>query len=165
MSGPLIAVDPRAVPAPAPPAGFDCVPLSDLAAQDVYDTMCEAALDEPTAVPNDSISFEEFLREWDDPDVDLGSSGGVVEEARVVAFAFMKIAGDRGQHGFTGTARASRGLGLATAAKRYALRAAAERGVTRVTTSNAEQNTAMRTINRRLGFEPIGEHVIVDRDL
>jgi len=37
--------------------------------------------------------------------------------------------------------------------------------VTRVTTSNAEENEAMRAINRGLGFEPIGEHVIYGRDL
>jgi len=37
--------------------------------------------------------------------------------------------------------------------------------VTRVTTSNAEQNAAMRAINRNLGFEPIGEVVILSRDL
>jgi hypothetical protein len=34
-----------------------------------------------------------------------------------------------------------------------------------VTTSNAEENAAMRAINRRLGFEAIGEHVIMSRDL
>ena len=51
------------------------------------------------------------------------------------------------------------------AAKRAALGAAAARGVTRVTTSNAEENTAMRAINGKLGFEQIGEHVILGRDL
>jgi RimJ/RimL family protein N-acetyltransferase len=37
--------------------------------------------------------------------------------------------------------------------------------VTRVTTSNAEENAAMRAISRKLGFEQIGEHVIFGRDL
>jgi RimJ/RimL family protein N-acetyltransferase len=83
----------------------------------------------------------------------------------VVAFTFLNVAGERAQHGFTGTMPEHRGKGLATAAKIDALRKAAARGVTRVTTSNAEENTAMRAINRRLGFEAIGEHVIFGRDL
>ena len=87
------------------------------------------------------------------------------EDGRVVAFSFILTAGDRASHGFTGTMRDHRGRGLATAAKRRALRTAAERGVTRVTTSNAEENAVMRGINRKLGFEPIGEHVIFGKDL
>jgi GNAT superfamily N-acetyltransferase len=166
LGGPLIAVNPRTVSEPDPVAGFQCVPLSELDAWQIYDTMCEAALDEPSAEPNDNISLDEFVRELEDPIIDLGSSTAVVNrEGVVVAFTFMKVAGDRGQHGFTGTARAFRGLGLATAAKRHALCAAAASGVTRVTTSNAEQNAAIRAINRRLGFQPIGEHVILARDL
>jgi RimJ/RimL family protein N-acetyltransferase len=95
----------------------------------------------------------------------LTISCGGAEDDQVAAFAFMKIVGDRAQHGFTGTQSEHRGRGLATAAKRSALRAAAARGVTRVTTSNAEENAAMRAINRKLGVEPIGEHVIFRRDL
>src|SRR5205814_5833867 len=97
--------------------------------------------------------------------LDLESSTAVIDErGSVVAFTFLSVVGERAQHGFTGTVREHRGRGLATAAKRLALSKAAERGVTRVTTSNAEENAAMRAINRKLGFEPIGEHVIFGRD-
>jgi ribosomal protein S18 acetylase RimI-like enzyme len=165
LAGPLIAVDPRRVPEPELPDGFRCVALAELTPEAVFPAVYEATMDEPSAVPRESFPMDEFVREWDDPDLDLASSAATVHGDRVVAFSFIKTAGDRGQHGFTGTARDYRGRGFATAAKRHALRAAAARGVTRVTTSNAEENAAMRAINRRLGFEAIGEHVIYSRTL
>jgi GNAT superfamily N-acetyltransferase len=165
LAGPLIALDPRGVPEPELPEGYRCVTLDELTPEALYDTVCEAVFDEPSAVPREKFPFDEFVRDWENPDLDLGSSAAVLHGDRAVAFSFLKVGGDRAQHGFTGTARDYRGLGLATAAKRHALHTAAARGVVRMTTSNAEQNAAMRAINRRLGFEPIGEHVILRRSL
>ena len=166
ITGPLIALDPRSVSEPSLPDGYRCVSLAGLGPEDVYEAVAAAALDEPSPVPNDNFDFDEFAREWDEPDMDHESSTAVLDrDWNVVAFSFLMVSGDRAQHGFTGTVAEHRGRGLATAAKRCALRAAAARGVTRVTTSNAEENAAMRAINRKLGFEPIGHHVIYGRDL
>jgi RimJ/RimL family protein N-acetyltransferase len=166
LRGPLIALDPRIVPEPELPDGYRCVAMSELTPEAAFEAIREPALDEPSPVTHDAIELDDFLRDWNEPEADLESSTAVLdEEGTVVAFAFLYAVGDRASHGFTGTIRAHRGRGLATAAKRRALRTAAERGVTRVTTSNAEENAAMRGINRKLGFEPIGEHVIFGRDL
>lgn len=166
LGGPLIAVDPRVVPEPSVPGGYRCVPMAQVGPEAVFEAVKEAALDEPTPVPHDNFQLDDFLRDWNEPDNDLEASAAVLDEGGVVvAFTFLNAAGERAQHGFTGTVREHRGRGLATAAKRFALRAAAARGVTRVTTSNADENAAMRAINRNLGFEPIGEHVIYGRDL
>jgi GNAT superfamily N-acetyltransferase len=166
LGGPLIAVDPRTVAEPSIPIGYRCVPMNQVAPEAVYEAVRAAALDEPTPIRHDDIRLDDFLREWNEPDADLQSSTAVLDEGgSVVAFTFLNVAGERAQHGFTGTVQEHRGRGLATAAKRWALRTAAVRGVTRVTTSNAEENAAMRAINRKLGFEPIGEHVIFGRDL
>jgi GNAT superfamily N-acetyltransferase len=166
LTGPLIAIDPRIVGAPSVPPGYRCVPMAAVAPEPVHEAVRAAALDEPTPVPHDDIQLDDFLRDWNDPDADLESSTVVLDSnGTVVAFTFLNVAGERAQHGFTGTMPEHRGKGLATAAKVDALRKAAARGVTRVTTSNAEENTAMRAINRRLGFEAIGEHVIFGHDL
>jgi RimJ/RimL family protein N-acetyltransferase/N-acetylglutamate synthase-like GNAT family acetyltransferase len=166
LGGPLIAVDPRVVPEPSLPTGYRLVPMTDVAPEAVFEAVKEAALDEPSPTPHDAFDLDDFLREWDEPNRDQESSTAVLdEEGRVVAFTFLHSAGARASHGFTGTVRDHRGRGLATAAKRQALRKAAEHGVTQVTTSNAEENAAMRGINRKLGFEPIGEHVIFGCDL
>jgi RimJ/RimL family protein N-acetyltransferase len=166
LGGPLIALDPRLVPEPQLPPGYRLVPMREVGPEAAFEAVREAALDEPTPTPHDAFDLEDFTREWDEPNQDHEASSAVLDEdGRVVAFSFLFTAGDRASHGFTGTMREHRGRGLATAAKRRALRAAAERGVTRVTTSNAEENEVMRAINRKLGFEPIGEHVIFGRDL
>jgi GNAT superfamily N-acetyltransferase len=166
LSGPLIALVPRGVPEPSPPPGFRCASMAELdRPQSLYEATCIAALDEPTPVRHDDIRYEEWLTDYEDPDLDRDASAVVLDGSRVAAFAYISIVGERAQHGFTGTLPEYRGRGLATAAKRYALRAAAAKGVTRVTTSNADQNAAMRAINRRLGFKAIGKHVILARDV
>jgi RimJ/RimL family protein N-acetyltransferase/N-acetylglutamate synthase-like GNAT family acetyltransferase len=166
LTGPLIAVDPRIVREPSIPAGYQCVPMTQVAPEMVYEAVRSAAVDEPTPVPHDDIRFDDFLRDWSEPDADLDSSMAVLDkDGSVVAFTFLNSSGECAQHGFTGTVREHRGRGLAMAAKQCALRRVAARGVTRVTTSNAEENAAMRAINRKLGFERVGEHVIFGRDL
>src|SRR5512146_395633 len=149
LSAPLIAVDPRTVSEPSIPPGIRLGSMRDARLEAVYDAVVEAARDEPRPEPIDNIPYDEFVTEWDQPDVDLDASTVAYDGQRVVASTELHVVGDRAQHGFTGTRRDYRGRGLATVVKRVALRAAAARGVTRVTTSNAEENAAMRAVNRK----------------
>jgi GNAT superfamily N-acetyltransferase len=165
LTGPLIAVDPRTVPHIPAPAGFRLGSMLEAGPEAVFEAVVEAARDEPRPDPIDNMPYDEFLRDWEQPDIDLEVSTVAWANDSVVAFTELRIAGDRGQHGFTGTRREYRGHGLASAVKAAALSAAAARGVNRVTTSNAEENAPMRAVNAKLGFTPIGEHVIVGREL
>ncbi len=55
----------------------------------------------------------------------------------------------------TGTARAARGRGVATAIKRaMILWARDEAGLTALRTTNEERNAPMLAINRKLGYRP-----------
>lgn len=164
LTGPLIALDPRGVPEPSPPPGFECLSTAAFDRPEaIFELTRVAIVDEPNPVPADDLRYEDWLDDWEDPDIDHDASTVVVHGELPVAFAYVKIAGTRAQHVGTATLREYRGRGLATAAKRHALRAAAAKGVTRIFTSNAEENAAMRAINRKLGFEPMGEHVILGR--
>jgi RimJ/RimL family protein N-acetyltransferase len=166
LTGPLIALELADVPEPSLPPGFTCVSMADFGQPEaIFELTRLAILDEPRPEAIDDLRYEDWINEWEDPDLDRPSSAVVLHGDRPVTFAYINLAGDLAAHGGTGTHPDYRGRGLATAAKRFALRALAARGVKRITTSNAEENAPMRAINRRLGFEPIGEHVILGRDL
>jgi GNAT superfamily N-acetyltransferase len=166
IAGPLIALDPRGAPDPSPPGGFTCMSMAEFGdPEPMFELVRVAILDEPRPIPADNLEYDEFIRQLEDPDLDLDASALVVLGDRPVSFAYVKVGGDRASSGGTATHPDFRGRGLATAAKCFVLQAIAAKGVTRITTSNAEENAPIRAINRKLGFQPIGEHVVVGREI
>ena len=100
-------------------------------------------------------------------------SGRLVPEASIVAFDGNRVAGftmtgrqkDRGHTWMTGTDRAYRGRGVATALKVEMLRRAPEAGLVAMLTTNDEPNKAMRGINARLGYVMLPAHVQLEKTL
>jgi GNAT superfamily N-acetyltransferase len=166
LTGPLIALDPREAPEPALPEGFRCLSVGEFGdSRAVFELVRLGFLDEPRPVPVDNLEYDEFMRQWEDPDLDRDASALVVHGEQPVAVAFVRVGGTRASHGGTTTHRDYRGRGLATAAKCFVLQGVAAKGVTLITTANAEQNAPIRAINRKLGFTPIGEVVIMGREV
>ena len=117
------------------------------------------ALDEPSVNPIDAIRYDEWEREeWQHPDLAFDGSTMVLKGDTMVAFTWLRVDAERGRgvSAFTATRPEFRGRGLATRAKLRTLRWAAENGINSMTTTNDDSNVGILTVNRRLGFEPIG---------
>lgn len=69
------------------------------------------------------------------------------------------------KNSFTGVHPAYRGRGIAAALKQVALRYAKQNGIARFQTSNEVRNIPMLTINRRMGYEVVGNIYQVYKDL
>jgi hypothetical protein len=79
LTGPLIALDPRNVPEPSLPPGFQCVSMAEFDRPEaIFELTRLTVLDEPTPVPFDDVRYEDWLTEWEDPDLDRASSAVVV---------------------------------------------------------------------------------------
>lgn len=149
--------------APAPPDGVRLVPLDGLDPRAVWAADAEATLDIPGDVVADAMAFEGWTGSvWGNPELDRTLSTAAVDDSGTVLSLTLveadptALASGRAAvwSGMTGTVRAARGRGLATAVKTTALRAAARAGYTEAWTGNDESNAAMRAVNARLGYRP-----------
>jgi GNAT superfamily N-acetyltransferase len=133
-------------------------PVADLKArlEDVYATVAEAVLDEPTTVPEDDFSFEQFLEELQNPLSSWEGTFCTLEDDEVATFAGIVIDAESrtARNGFTGTRRDFRGRGYATLAKLASVRWLVANGYTHLWTGNDETNATMLAVNRRLGYRP-----------
>ena len=133
----------------------------------LYDAEAPMWEDVPWADPRPHWPYDRFRTL-------LVDSGKLVHEATVVAMDGDTIAAftstgrqgtDRGYTWMTGTGRAYRGRGLATAMKVRMLAGAKAAGLRAMLTTNDEPNKSMRGINAKLGYVMLPAHVELEKKL
>ena len=123
--------------------------------------------DIPFSTPTPHWPFERFYEM-------SVKSGQMLQDVSLVAYAGSEIAGftttgDRqGKDGWTwmtGVARDQRGKGIAMAIKVEVLARAKAKGLRAMCTVNDEPNKAMRGVNIKLGYQPVPDHVELEKPL
>jgi GNAT superfamily N-acetyltransferase len=149
----LSTVDPRKDTPPT--TDLQVVDLGTAGPRAVWEGYQATALDDPSGLSH-LQPYDDFLADdWHEPvhRPDLGRA--VLIEGWLAAFTGVNAAGDRAWNAFTGTHPSQRGHGLATIAKRAALVAMAEDGITTCGTGNDSANLPMLAVNQRLGYHPV----------
>jgi mycothiol synthase len=149
----------RAAPAIEPPPGYRITTLAAEPALEraVYEVDVEAVPDIPNA---DGPTIVPPYEEW--RALQVGQPGFspemlfiAVRDDEVAGYSLIAHVPDGTvEHHMTGVRTGHRGRGVASALKRAAIAWAVTESVGELITENAEDNVAMRAINRRLGYEP-----------
>jgi GNAT superfamily N-acetyltransferase len=161
----VLEIDPRATAQVPDVAGSRAVSLAEVADRPEQIFAVEAEADEPSTVPLRHDYADWLGSVWQPTDRDAGTA--VLAGDRVVAICFARFdrAARSGVHGLVAVLPEYRNRGLAALAKTRTLRVAAELGIERMTTSNAETNAAMLAVNRRLGYRAVGRRVELTRQI
>jgi GNAT superfamily N-acetyltransferase len=161
----VLEIDPRAT-APVPDvAGFRAVSLAEVADRPEQVFAVEAEADEPSTVPLQHDYADWLGSVWRPTDREAGTAVLAGDSVVAICFARFDRAAHRGVHGLVAVLPEYRNRGLAALAKTRTLRVAAELGIERMVTSNAETNAAMLAVNRRLGYRSVGRRVELARSL
>lgn len=83
------------------------------------------------------------------------------EDGRVLGYGYLERDGDAWRNGFMAVARDARGRGVAGAIKRAQIRWAKASGVPTLTTANEVRLASMLDLNRRLGYVPLYEEIVL----
>ncbi len=84
------------------------------------------------------------------------SSGG-----ELLGYGYLELDDGQWKHGFTAVARAARGRGVAGAIKRAQIAWAKEHGVETLQTANETRLDSMLALNRRLGYRPLYDEIVL----
>jgi len=85
----------------------------------------------------------------------------VLEDGRALGYGYLQLEGDTWSNGFMAVARDARGRGVAGALKRAQVRWAKEQGIEKVRTANEVRLASMLDLNRRIGYVPLYEEIVL----
>jgi GNAT superfamily N-acetyltransferase len=154
-------LDVAAAAAPDPPA-FEIVSLAERPdlARALYAIACESYADQPGRGETRLSPFEEWRRWGLDPhpaDAYLIA----LEGGEPLGYGYLELEGDRGTHGFTAVARASRGRGVAGSLRRAQIAWAKAHGVRALRTATETRLDRMRALNTLHGYRPLYEEIVL----
>ncbi len=84
-----------------------------------------------------------------------------VEHGRLIGYGYLQLEGETWSNGFMAVARDARGRGVAGAIKRAQIRWAKEHGITTLRTATEVRLDSMRALNRRFGYVPLYEEIVL----
>jgi GNAT superfamily N-acetyltransferase len=84
-----------------------------------------------------------------------------LEEGQVLGFGNLERDGDEWRNGFLAVTREARGRGVGSALKAAQIRWAKANGVVKLTTANEVRLAGMLALNRRLGYVPVYEEIVL----
>jgi GNAT superfamily N-acetyltransferase len=152
-----------------PPPGVELRTGADFAddPRPLFELDAETMSDEPSDIAYEFTDYEAWLEEtWRHPLFSPELTSVAVVDGRPAAFSAARADGTT-RYGtvMTGTARASRGRGLAKLAKNHSLHRARAAGYTEAFTGNDAGNGPMIAINKWFGYEICGTEVRHVREL
>jgi mycothiol synthase len=84
-----------------------------------------------------------------------------LEGGGLLGYGYLQLEGETWSNGFMAVTRAARGRGVAGALKRAQLRWAKEQGIATLRTATEVRLTSMRDLNRRFGYVPLYEEIVL----
>jgi GNAT superfamily N-acetyltransferase len=122
--------------------------------------------DIPFSTPTPHWSYEQFRKlAVENPQVSRDLSLVAYHGDTIVGYTMTGLSDEDGHTYMTGVAREFRGRGIAMALKVDALARAKAAGLRAMKTVNDEPNKAMRGVNIKLGYQPVPEHVELEKRL
>ena len=84
-----------------------------------------------------------------------------LEDGELLGYGYLELDGERWTNGFMAVARSARGRGVAGSIKRAQIAWAKAHGVETLRTANETRLASMLALNRRLGYRPVYEEVVL----